>query len=86
MVSYSVRFKPSAQKELEALEDRFLERTFAKIQALGQNPRPSGCKKLKNSPDLWRIRVGDYRVVYSLNDKTKLVEVLRVRHRRDVYD
>jgi mRNA interferase RelE/StbE len=52
---FTVLFKPSARKELEALPDRFLQRVFRKIEALAENPRPAGCKKLKNSSDLWRL-------------------------------
>jgi mRNA interferase RelE/StbE len=84
--SYAVRFKPSARNEIEDLPNPLLQRVFSKIEALAHNPRPAGCKKLRNSTDLWRIRVGDYRVVYSIDDGRKVIEVLRVRHRRDVYD
>ncbi|MEX2300385.1 MAG: type II toxin-antitoxin system RelE/ParE family toxin [Bryobacterales bacterium] len=86
MTRFAVVFKGSARKELEGLPDRFLRRVFLKIEILAENPRPAGCRKLRNSSDLWRVRVGDYRVVYSINDDARTVEILRVRHRREVYD
>ena len=55
------------------------------IQALAQNPRPPGCRKLTGSKNDWRIRVGDYRVVYEIADEIRVVRVNRVRHRREVY-
>ena len=54
--------------------------------AFAENPRPPGCKKLQGYKDQWRIRVGDYRVLYIIDDAELLVEVTRVRHRRDVYE
>jgi len=56
------------------------------ISALASDPRPNGCKKLKGSEgELWRIRVGDYRVVYFIEDEIELVDIQRVRHRKEVY-
>ena len=86
MSKYSVEIKQSAQKELDALDDPVFARLDRKILALAENPRPSGCKKVRGYKDLWRIRVGDWRVVYSINDDDKLVTVMRVAHRREVYE
>jgi len=61
--NFAVEVKPSARKELEALPDNLLARVIRKLEALGQNPRPAGCKKLKGYKDQWRVRVGDWRVV-----------------------
>jgi mRNA interferase RelE/StbE len=61
--NYSVEIKQSAQKELDALDRTLFTRLDRKILALSGNPRPAGCKKLKGYKDLWRIRVGDMRVV-----------------------
>jgi mRNA interferase RelE/StbE len=55
------------------------------IDGLAVNPRPSGVKKLRGTRDLWRIRVGDYRVVYRVDDSERLVDVSHVRHRREAY-
>jgi len=84
--SYAVEIKPSARKELESLPDSVLSRVIRKLELLAENPRPGGCKKLKGYKDQWRIRVGDWRVVYIINDAARLVSVTRIAHRREVYD
>jgi mRNA interferase RelE/StbE len=84
--SYVVEVKPSARKELEALPDNVLSRVITKIELLGQHPRPAGCKKLKGYKDQWRIRIGDWRVLYIIEDTAKLVSVTRIAHRREVYE
>jgi mRNA interferase RelE/StbE len=83
---YSVELKPSARKELERLPGRVIERIFPRLEALEDEPRPAGCKKLKGGRDEWRIRVGDYRVVYIVDDVKLRVSVTRVRHRSEVYE
>jgi mRNA interferase RelE/StbE len=83
---YAVRVKPSARKELEGLPDEVLNRVVRKLESLGHDPRPTGCKKLKGYKDYWRIRVGDWRVVYIIDDEEKAVSVTRIAHRRDVYE
>ena len=86
MAEYILDIKPSARKELENLSDSLIARLVAKIDGLAAAPRPSGCRKLRGYKDLWRIRVGDYRVVYLIDDDRKTVSVTRVAHRRDVYE
>ena len=86
MARYSLEIKPSAGKELDALDDALFARIDRKIMALAENPRPPGCKKLKGYKDQWRVRVGDYRVVYTFDDQQLLVEVTRIRHRSEVYE
>jgi mRNA interferase RelE/StbE len=83
--SYTVEVKPPARKELEALPDNVLSRVVRRLEALGDNPRPAGCKKLKGYKDHWRVRVGDWRVVYIIDDAAKVVSVTRIAHRREVY-
>jgi mRNA interferase RelE/StbE len=78
--------KPSARKELEDLPDSVLARTVSKIEALAGNPRPAGCRKLKGYKDHWRIRVGDWRVLYLIDDSAKVVSITRIAHRREVYE
>jgi mRNA interferase RelE/StbE len=82
----SVEIKPSARKELEALPNHVLLRVLRKIESLGRDPRPTGCKKLKGYKDLWRIRVSDWRVVYIIDDAARIVSVTRIAHRREVYE
>jgi len=84
--SYSVEVKPPARKELEALPNNVLPRVVQKIESLGDTPRPTGCKKLKGYKDQWRVRVGDWRVVYIIDDDAKLISITRIAHRREVYD
>ena len=86
MGSYAVEIKPSARKELDPLPNHVLSRVVRKIQSLSDNPRPAGCKKLKGYKDLWRIRVGDWRVVYIIDDAVRVVSVTRIAHRREVYE
>ena len=86
MLKYSLEITQSAQKELEALDDRLFSRVDRKILALVANPRPAGCKKLKGYKDQWRIRIGDYRVIYIIDDGAKAVIVTRIAHRREVYE
>jgi mRNA interferase RelE/StbE len=61
-------------------------RVAPRLDNLASNPRPPGCKKLKGGDKEWRIRVGDYRVVYTIDDARLLVEVTRISHRREVYN
>jgi mRNA interferase RelE/StbE len=85
MVDYSITFARSARKELENLPAEIADRILGKIESLASNPRFPGAIKLHGHKNLWRLRVGDYRVVYSIDDYSKTVDVLIVRHRRDVY-
>jgi mRNA interferase RelE/StbE len=71
---------------LDALDDALFTRIDRKILALAANPRPAGCKKLKGYKDLWRVRVGDWRVLYIIDDAAKLVTVTRIAHRREAYE
>jgi mRNA interferase RelE/StbE len=84
--SYAVELKPSARKELESLPDTVLTRVIRKIESLARDPRPAGCKKLKGYNDTWRVRIGDWRIVYIVNDAARLVSVTRVAHRSKVYE
>ena len=86
MASYRIEVKPSARKELARLPAQLIARVVPRLENLSSNPRPPGCKKLKGGDNEWRIRVGDYRVVYTINDAKLLVEVTRIRHRSEVYE
>ncbi|GDY23988.1 hypothetical protein LBMAG56_53350 [Verrucomicrobiota bacterium] len=82
---YRVLLERAAEKDLARLSSAIHDRVIAAIQALARNPRPPGCRKLAGSQSDWRIRVGDYRVVYEIADEIRVVRVNRVRHRREVY-
>ena len=85
MAGYDVFIKPSALRELESVGSRKLRRDLAEhIQALADNPRPPGCKKLTGA-DQYRSRRGAYRVVYSIEHERRVVIVVKVGHRKDVY-
>ncbi len=82
---YRVFLERAAEKDLKQLSARLQNRVIVSIQALAKNPRPAGCRKLIGADNDWRIRVGDYRVVYEIADTIRVVRVNRVRHRREVY-
>jgi len=86
VASYRVLIKPSAAKEIEAIDQkRDRQRIVATILALADEPRPVGCEKLAGERDRYRVRVGRYRIVYSIADDELLVLVVRVADRKDVY-
>jgi mRNA interferase RelE/StbE len=82
---HDVRFAPSALKELENLPNSVVARIRAVVGELAREPRPRGCKKLQGEEDTYRIRVGDYRVIYEVHDDQVIVLIIRVRHRKDAY-
>jgi mRNA interferase RelE/StbE len=83
--SYKVALTSSAAKELQKLPTHLVARVFPRIEKLASNPRPPSCKKIQGGDREWRIRIGDYRVVYTVDEKNFFVEVTRIRHRKDVY-
>ena len=82
---YQVVVARSAEKDLKALSSQIRPRALLAIQALSKNPRPTGSRKLVGTDNDWRIRVGDYRIIYEIADEVRIVRINRVRHRRDVY-
>ncbi len=85
MNNYRITFARSARKDLERLENREIRRIFLEIEELAVQPRPTGCRKLRGEDNLWRIRIGHYRVIYSVDDQQQIVDIIAVRHRSDVY-
>ena len=85
MSKYLITFARSARKELEALDGKLVNRIFPKIENLSIEPRPAGCRKLVGNKHLWRLRVGDYRIVYSIDDDNNLVDIIAVRDRKEAY-
>jgi len=85
VIEYRITFARSARKELFALDKSLIERVLEKIDNLSHQPRPKGCRKLQGNSPLFRIRVGEYRVIYAVFDDEKLVDIVAVRHRSDVY-
>jgi mRNA interferase RelE/StbE len=85
MARYAIYFKPSADRQLRKLPLDVQRRIVAAVEALAGNPHPPGVVIIAGDDNLWRIRVGDYRVVYEIHDDRLIVLVLRVAHRKDVY-
>ena len=85
MAEYSVVFARSASKELRSLDSLVALRILKRIEALSENPRPAGVVKLEGAQDLWRIRVGEWRIVYRIADGESLVDIVAIGHRREAY-
>ena len=85
MASYRIEWKDSAQKELRRLDRGVIPRIHEAVGLLAATPFPQGCRKLQGSSNTYRIRVGDYRVIYEVSEGRLLIEIVRVRHRKDVY-
>jgi mRNA interferase RelE/StbE len=87
MSKYKVLFSKAATKELRQLPNQELQRVYAKSKELESNPRPVGCKKLVGEKeDLWRVRVGDYRIIYTIDDRVFIIDIRRIGHRKGIYD
>ncbi|MGQ0530277.1 MAG: type II toxin-antitoxin system RelE family toxin [Panacagrimonas sp.] len=84
MAIYELRFKISVAKDLRGLPKADVQRILAKAQALSVDPRPAGAEKLSGD-EKYRVRQGDYRILYSIDDQLVVVEVVKVGHRKDVY-
>lgn len=82
---YDITISKTAQKQLDKLSDTVVKPIIAAILNLSKNPRPIGCKKLKGR-EVYRIRQGNYRVIYDIYDKVLIIDVVVVAHRKDVYD
>ncbi len=85
MCAYQIQVTRAAQRDLRKLPRDVLERVDEQIQSLRDNPRPHGSRKLRHEDDIYRTRVGDYRIIYQIRDSELIVVVIRVRHRREVY-
>jgi mRNA interferase RelE/StbE len=83
---YEIVISKSVIKELNSLPTKIKVNVIQHIQDLADEPRPKGCKKLVGQDNLWRIRVGQYRVIYSIEDNVLTIDIVRVRHRKDVYE
>jgi mRNA interferase RelE/StbE len=82
---YEIYLERAAERDLRKLSAETFHRIIPRIHALADNPRPPGCRKLAGSDNDWRIRIGDYRVIYEIDDTASNVRIFRVRHRREAY-
>ena len=85
MPEYVVSFRRSAEKDMRKLDAKVQGRVLRAVDLLAHDPRPDGCRKLQGSDDAYRIRVGDYRVIHTVEDAVLIVAVERVRHRGEAY-
>jgi mRNA interferase RelE/StbE len=85
MPSYKIIFKPSVHKDLRKLTRRMVERSLEKIEGLGETPFPANSLKLEGAEQLYRLRIGDYRVVYQVDNAAREITIHYIRHRREVY-
>lgn len=86
MDCYRVEFSKRAEKDLRRIDSRYLSRLIETTEALGAEPRPPGTKKLVGSEHTYRLRVGDYRIIYEIEDDKLVILVVRVRHRQSAYE
>jgi len=82
---YEIYILPRVYKTLKRLPKEYLHRILERIQRLSQEPRPQGCKKLRGREDVYRMRVGDYRILYRVRDGERRVVILNIGHRKDIY-
>src|SRR4051794_7501603 len=82
---FQIVVERGAEKDLKRLSNEIRDRAVTAIKALASNPRPAGCRKLTGADDAWRIRIGDYRIIYEIGDVLRIVRINHVRHRREVY-
>jgi mRNA interferase RelE/StbE len=82
---YEIWLERSSEKDLKRLEPDTFKRVIKGIKELSENPKPAGCRKITGSKNDWRIRIGDYRVIYEIDDKANAVKVMIVKHRREAY-
>lgn len=84
MAVYRITIQPSALRELESIPKLYLKSIVAKIETLRTNPRPHGCEKL-SAQERYRVRVGPYRIVYSIEDKALTIWIVKIGHRKEIY-
>jgi len=82
---YTIEFKPKAIKQLRKLPKPIISKISTQIDQLTNNPYPNGCKKLVGSDTSYRIRIGDYRVVYTVFGNALIIQIIKIGHRKDIY-
>ena len=82
---YEVFLESAAERDLRRLPVQVFQRVISHIKSLGEDPRPPGCRKIVGSKNDWRLRVGNYRIIYEIDEITQAVRVWRVRYRREAY-
>ncbi len=85
MALYKIVWKESVRKDLQHIPPKIVSRIIQKIESFSHQPIPVGTKKLKDTQHTFRVRIGDYRIIYQMNQSEKEITICRVRHRKDVY-
>ena len=85
MEPFKIKWKSSAKKELRKIDKSQIVKILDEVEKLSSNPYPQNHKKLLGTENIYRIRIGDYRVVYSIDNGELIIQIIRVRHRKDVY-
>jgi mRNA interferase RelE/StbE len=85
MKVYRIVIARSAEKDFNSIPSHFIQRISKQIDALAFEPRPRGSKKLKGESNLWRVRIGDYRIVYYIFEDTIMIKIVGISHRKDIY-
>lgn len=85
MASYKLEFKPSLEKDLSGVPRLIRDNVWKRILGLADNPRPAQALKLKGARFSWRLRVGDYRILYQIDDANRTVDVTALKHRKEAY-
>ncbi|WXG47141.1 MAG: type II toxin-antitoxin system RelE/ParE family toxin [Candidatus Atabeyarchaeum deiterrae] len=84
-MKYEIRWKRSAERDLRSIDRQQVARIISAVESLAGNPFPPGLRKLRGAEQLYRIRVGDYRVIYEIETKSRILTIFYVRHRREAY-
>ncbi len=82
---YSIYLETEAEKDLRKIPSFISSRIYTKIKELSNNPHAGNCRKLKSTENFWRLRIGNYRVIYEIIDSSKRINIYRIRHRKDAY-
>jgi mRNA interferase RelE/StbE len=85
MATYQIEWKTSALKELKRLDRKIIPRIISAVESLSNEPFPTGIRKLQGADNTYRIRVGDYRIIYEVIKRRIVIVILHVRHRKDAY-
>jgi mRNA interferase RelE/StbE len=84
-MQYELLIERNAEKDLKKLKISLFTKITTKIKDLADNPHPQGSRKITGSQNDWRLRIGNYRVLYEIDNKTKTIKIMRVKHRREAY-
>ena len=82
---YEILLERNAERDLKKLPKKMFDRVVLCVKSLSQNPKPPGTRKIVGSTNDWRIRIGDYRVIYEIDEEVREVKIMRIRHRRESY-